>query len=217
MGCRYSEPFCPSLQQPPWQRLWWQHLSSGACARPSRIIRKMASTVCGSTATSTMMRFDSTPWDPRSRCSPTSFRTRVKVKRIRCMQTKSNTCCTTFPAGAIIYFDDLLYRFGQEQMGLSLYLRLTGFFHLWMTASGEQWLGKGDYVALANSLNKPLIFSLAQSPDDITHFFIFLSKLGNVSQQIIDTFKCLSLLQTRSICALASIQFWVHPGCCVWW
>lgn len=140
------------LQRPPWRRLWWRRLSSGACARPSRIIRKTASTACGSTATSTTTRFDSTPWGPRSRCWPTSFRTRAKVTRIRCMQTKSNVRCAAFLCWCNNLFWSLtcsgyfffFFFFGQEQMGSSLYLRLTGFFQLCLTASGEHWLGKGD-------------------------------------------------------------------------
>ena len=108
MLSRWLVHFSSSFQRPPWQRWWWQRASSGACAQPSLIVKKMASTACGSTVTIMKTRSGSPLWAPRSRCLPTSFRTRVKVMRRHCMPTKSEVKRCTNSTGGSLFLISLL-------------------------------------------------------------------------------------------------------------
>lgn len=95
--------FCSSPQPPPWQHWWWQRASSGACVPLSLIAKKMASTVCANTETIMTMRSGSPLWAPKSPCLPTSFRTKAKATRRRCMPTKSEEHSKSFCLLSVLF------------------------------------------------------------------------------------------------------------------
>lgn len=95
--------FCSSPQPPPWQHWWWQRASSGACVPLSLIAKKMASTVCANTETIMTTRSGSPLWAPKSPCLPTSFRTKAKATRRRCMPTKSEEHSKSFCLLSVLF------------------------------------------------------------------------------------------------------------------
>lgn len=120
------------LQLPPWQHWCWRRASFGACAQRSPTIRRTASTGCGSTATNTMMKFISTPWAPKSPCSPTSFRMKAKAMKRHCMRTKSERF-------ALVWFSIFAFFFVFCSRVKSLRISMNSSYHSF-TVSLSEWM-----------------------------------------------------------------------------